>query len=109
MAAESHVRVLKPRSAPPGYGAAPLDSMPALLAADTDLSVIQGEDAHAFVDNPMFDRLRSNLSGSIGQLQALLYTTCTRLPERSHAPKRNRTGVRTSRSLPGSSQLCPAW
>ena len=71
-------------------GAAPLDSMPVLLAADTDLSVIQGEEAHAFVDNPMFDRLRSNLSGSIGQLQALLNTTQLRVSQ-NEAMHRNET------------------
>jgi hypothetical protein len=53
-------------------GAAKPSATPVLLAADRALSLIQGEEARPFVDDPGF---RSNLTTSISQLQALMNVT----------------------------------
>ena len=54
------------------HGAGDPPTNPVLLAADSDLSKIQGEDAEVFVGSQMFATLRSNLTASIQKLQAVL-------------------------------------
>lgn len=62
---------------------------PVLLAADSDLCKIQGEDAEAFVENQMFAALRSNLTSRIQQLQAVLNVTQQRVGENEENHRTN--------------------